>query len=65
MRGGEGDDYLRPGPGKDNAHGGGGNDTIVVEAPCEITPGDILDGGPGDDELITSLTLEQLAERRV
>jgi Ca2+-binding RTX toxin-like protein len=65
LLGGGGDDHLRPGPGKDVARGGAGNDTLHVEAPCEIAAGDILDGGEGEDTLVTSMTVEELAARGV
>ena len=57
---GHGDDRVVPGPGRDNAYLGGGNDLLVIHAPCEIPPGETLDGGEGFDTLVTPLSLDEL-----
>lgn len=45
MEGGSGDDYLLGGEGMDQAFGGEGADSLA------LGPRDIVDGGPGDDDL--------------
>lgn len=59
--GDEGGDYLIPGPGRDWTVGGPGNDVIVVQGSCELERGEIIDGGPGQDKLLSPLPLEKLA----
>lgn len=61
LRGGDGDDTFHPGPGKDEVLGGDGNDTVILRNPCELAAGEVFDGGPGDDQLYTPLTLDELA----
>lgn len=67
--GGEGDDVIRgslgrdeivPGPGIDTVLAGAGDDIVKVYALCEVGPGEILDGGSGQDTLVSALTVAQL-----
>jgi hypothetical protein len=55
-----GDNHVVPGPGVDNVATGVGNDTIYVFDVCEVSAGDKIDAGTGDDTLITPVPLSQL-----
>lgn len=58
LNGGEGDDTLYSSSGKDILDGGAGNDLLTV-AYGEDTPGDIFNGGDGDDEIkATNVTMD-------
>lgn len=61
LRGGEGDDRLTGGAGSDRLEGGsgidtifggGGADKIMVRDPADLTAGDYVNGGSGDDRLV-------------
>lgn len=47
--GGDGDDVIDGGAGRDAQIGGNGNDTFIIDADCQVLPGEIVDGGPGND----------------
>jgi hypothetical protein len=55
-----GDDVVYPGPGRDVVHTQGGNDTVIVYDVCELEPGEILNGGPGEDTLVIPIPLEEV-----
>jgi Ca2+-binding RTX toxin-like protein len=59
--GGAGDDTLRGGPGLDLQIGGAGDDVFIVDLECEIVDGEVIDGGPGNDEVHSHLSAGQLA----
>lgn len=47
------DDFIYPGPGKDQVNAKNGDDTVLILDVCEAVSKEILDGGPGYDTLIT------------
>ena len=65
IRGGAGNDVIHPGMGRDDSRGGEGDDTFTVHGECEIEPGEVIDGGAGEDKLVSSLTEQELIERGV
>ncbi len=63
ITGGDGSDSIFPGPGVDTVSAGAGDDTVTLFDVCEAAPGKILNGGPGNDALVTPVpvaTLESL-----
>ena len=67
--GGPGDDHLQghagadlivPGPGEDFVLAGDGDDVVLVLDVCELTAGEYLAGGAGNDTLITPVPLAEL-----
>lgn len=69
LHGGLGDDTLFGGPGVDTFHGGpgldiqiggAGDDVFVVDADCEVVPGEVIDGGPGTNEIHSHRTRTEL-----
>lgn len=56
----QGDDTIYPGPGMDVVHGHQGDDTVILYDACEVVAGEILNGGPGQDTLVTPVPLPQL-----
>jgi hypothetical protein len=60
LRGGPGNDRLVGGPGVDLIYGEDGDDTIVIQHACELESGDLIDGGPGHDVLISPLSEPEL-----
>lgn len=65
MRGGLGDDILYPGRGVDVVDGGPGNDYVVLTNLCELQPGKRLDGGLGQNTLVTPLPVSELRARGI
>ncbi len=55
-------EFIAPGPGLDVVHGGATDDTVVVFDLCESPSGEILDGGPGFDTLITPVPVSELEQ---
>ena len=55
-----GNDEMTPGPGMDQVYAGSGDDEVIITTFCELTRGEILDGGPGLDTLTTSWTVSEL-----
>lgn len=55
-----GPDEIWPGPGMDTVLAGYGHDVIVVNALCEVEPGESLGGGPGTDTIRSPFTQEEL-----
>jgi hypothetical protein len=58
--GGYANDTIYPGPGSDVVVAGLGNDTVVLYDTCEVTSSELLDGGFGQDTLITPVPVTQL-----
>ena len=58
--GGLGNDTIVPGPGADVAYGEDGNDIFKIQSPCEVSAGDVIDGGLGTDIVQSPLTQAQL-----
>jgi hypothetical protein len=46
-------------------HGGIGNDTVVIRNICEVQALEVLDGGLGNDTLITPVPVTQLQAKGV
>ncbi len=65
LRGGPSGDFLHAGIGRDAAYGGDGDDTFVINSECEIEAGEVIDGGPGADRVMSPLTEQELVERGV
>ena len=65
LDGGAGRDVLLPGMGADVVRAGDGDDAIRIASPCELAPGEVLDGGGGEDTLYTHLSRDQLRDRGV
>lgn len=72
--GNAGDDYIQgllgahviyPGPGRDTVHAGAGDDTIVIRNVCEVANLELLDGGLGNDTLVTPVPVTELQARGV
>lgn len=72
--GGPGDDFIEtdlvahqiiPGPGRDAVYGGIGGDTVIIYNECELAAFETLNGGLGNDTLITPLSVAQLFQRGV
>ena len=57
---GAGDDTIDGGPGLDIQIGGDGDDVFVIDRDCEVVDGEVIDGGPGDDEIHSHLTRTEL-----
>ncbi len=57
LTGAEGDDVFYPGKGVDRISGGAGNDRIIITSACDLSPGSVLDGGPGTDSLYSPIDL--------
>lgn len=53
-------DTIAPGAGADRVYAEGGDDTIRLYAECELTPGKLLDGGPGSDTLFSPVPEAEL-----
>ena len=60
--GGDGDDQLRGGPDADILIGGPGDDTFEVGLDCEAVAGEVIDGGPGNDTVLSHLSQRRLEE---
>lgn len=60
--GGDGDDILRGGPNADIVIGGLGDDTFEIALDCEAVAGEIIDGGPGSDTVLSHLSQTRLDE---
>lgn len=58
--GGDGDDFLVGGPGRDTIIAGAGDDIIVIDVDCVVKPGEVVDGGPGTDTILSHLSEYQL-----
>lgn len=58
--GGLGNDTIVPGPGVDVAYGEDGDDIFKIQSPCEVSPGDVIDGGSGTDTVQSPLSQTQL-----
>jgi hypothetical protein len=58
--GGPGDDDISPGAGVDVVSTGDGHDVVTLNSACDVTPGERLSGGPGDDVLRSALSLARL-----
>lgn len=56
-----GSDRVLPGAGIDIVDTGSGDDTVVLLHACELGQGEQLDGGPGNDTLVSPLSLEDLS----
>lgn len=54
-----GNDSIYPGPGMDEVYAGPGNDRVLIYAPCELEPGEVLVGGSGYDTLVKTATSAQ------
>lgn len=54
---GKGDDNVYPGPGADEVSAGRGDDHVTIYDICEISAGEVLDGGEGDDLLTIPVDL--------
>jgi hypothetical protein len=65
MDSGDGDDLVDAGPGIDNVFAGDGNDRVVIHNLCEVGEGEVLDGGPGTDTLVTPVPLAELTQMGV
>lgn len=63
IAGGAGADLILPGSGADRVLAGPGDDRVVVYDACELQPGEILDGGAGEDTLVIPVPLEALRAR--
>lgn len=72
--GGPGDDVLlgafggqafTPGPGRDVVIAASGDDVVRIYDPCELEPFEVLDGGSGNDTLITPVPVVELLARGV
>lgn len=59
--GGAGVDFIVGGPGRDIVIAGAGDDTIVIDLDCTVLPGEVVDGGPGNDTIRSHRTQAQLA----
>lgn len=62
---GNGNNFVYPGPGLDTVSLGTGNDTVAIYDLCELTAGEQLVGGTGNNTLITPVSLAQLQARGV
>jgi hypothetical protein len=51
---------IIPGPGEDSVYGGTGDDTVIIYDVCELEWFEVLDGGFGNDTLITPVSTTQL-----
>jgi Ca2+-binding RTX toxin-like protein len=60
-----GSNTVYPGAGRDAITAGLGNDKIVIYDACELVAGEILDGGLGNDTLVSPLTAAELQQRGV
>ncbi|GEM_PF-2647005 len=58
--GGRGNDLIIPGSGHDYVHAGAGDDFVVIFDACELERGETILGGPGNDTLVTPLSLRRL-----
>lgn len=58
--GDDGADTLHGGAGLDIQIGGDGDDVFVIDQDCEVVDGEVVDGGPGDDEIHSHLTRTEL-----
>ena len=56
---------IYPGPGRDFVDAGPGDDTVVIYNECEVQALEVLDGGFGNDTLITPITIAELDARGV
>jgi Ca2+-binding RTX toxin-like protein len=56
---------IYPGSGRDSVEGGPGDDTVIIYDVCELEPLETLDGGLGNDTLITPVSLLELGLRGV
>lgn len=60
LYGGAGDDALLGGAGSDIVKGGDGDDFAAVLHTCQLGAGEVLDGGPGVDVLLSPLNEHEL-----
>lgn len=60
--GGHGNQHIRPGAGADFVTAGGGDDRIVI---CAAEAGEVIDGGSGNDTLVSPLSIHDLLVRGV
>jgi Ca2+-binding RTX toxin-like protein len=60
ITGGYGPDSVVPGPGRDLLSLGLGDDSARIYDVCEIEPGELLNGGLGNDTLTIPITLDAL-----
>ena len=60
IEGGEGADELFPEGGADDVRGGDGDDRFVLRHACDITEGLRLDGGDGEDTVVSQFSREEL-----
>ena len=65
IHGGPGGDTIHPGIGRDSSYGDDGNDTFIINSECELQPGEVLDGGPGADRVLSPMTEQELIARGV
>ncbi len=65
VRGGTGDDVAFLGGGADDVRMGPGSDVVVVRNPCEVPTGTRINGGLGDDTLVSPLTVAELTSAGV
>jgi Ca2+-binding RTX toxin-like protein len=56
---------IYPGPGRDFVTAGIGDDQVVILDVCEVEPFEVLDGGFGNDTLVTPVPLLDLIARGV
>ncbi|MFZ5893166.1 MAG: calcium-binding protein [Myxococcota bacterium] len=63
--GSAGDDQVFVGAKTTWVLAGAGNDTVTLRAPCEAHPALRLDGGDGNDTLVSPLSLDELGARGV
>jgi Ca2+-binding RTX toxin-like protein len=59
--GSDGADQIFPGPGRALVVAGAGDDTVTIYDPCELATGTRLDGGDGNDTLVTPVPADALA----
>jgi hypothetical protein len=57
---GSGDDSIVPGSGKDHVNAGRGDDTVTIFDTCEAPSDEVLQGGPGNDTLVTPVSVAEL-----
>ena len=63
--GGSHNDAIVPGAGRDRVDAGPGDDLVTILASCQAVDGEILEGGTGQDTLLSPLSEEELTARGV